>query len=226
MDRMHDHGPVYHETDLSNFVAEPWNALSSLIIALPAVYFLIKYRGQYKIHAFIIYFCAPLLIMNGLGSTLFHAFRAHVFFLIMDVLPVVILTLGISIFFLFKLLKKWYYVTGLVIILVGLRMLIFNIASGSDAINLSYLYTGMLIFIPGLLFVIKTKYSCIKSLLLSTLFFAVALFFRFYDQFPDQLMPMGTHWLWHIFTGIGAFFLGRYLINLKLQNNYTNALAY
>jgi len=98
MDRMHDHGPVYHETDLSNFVAEPWNALSSLIIALPAVYFLIKYRGQYKIHAFIIYFCAPLLIMNGLGSTLFHAFRAHVFFLIMDVLPVVILTLGISIF--------------------------------------------------------------------------------------------------------------------------------
>ena len=217
IDRLPDGGPIYHETDLSSFIAEPWNAVSSLVIALPALYFLIKYRGQYSKHPFVIYFCAPLLMTNGIGSTLFHAFRAHIFFLIMDVAPVAVLTLGLSIWFIYKLIPKWYYVTLIVLALFALRIFImfaFKL-KGSDAINVNYFFTGAIIFIPALLFVRKTKYCCLHLLILSTIMLAISLFFRYYDDFEDQFLPMGTHWLWHIFSGIGAFYLGMYLIGVK-----------
>jgi hypothetical protein len=215
MDRMADGGPVYHETDLSHFIAEPWNAFSSLVIALPAVYFLWKLKGNYKLYPFVVYFCAPLLIAGGIGSTLFHAFRAHTFFLVLDIAPIALLTMGLSVWFIYRLLPKWYYVAAIVVLLFLLRGVIFTYFEGSAAINIMYFYTGALIFIPGLLFVRKTNYCCIKLLLLSTLMFAISLFFRFYDDFPEQFMHMGTHWLWHVFSGIGALYLGLYLVGVR-----------
>jgi len=32
-------------------------------------------------------------------------------------------------------------------------------------------------------------------------------------------MPWGTHWLWHLSTALGAYFLGEYLI----KNAYSNS---
>lgn len=215
MNRMSDGGPIYHETDLSHFIAEPWNAFSSLIILLPAVYFLWKLRGKYKENGFLIYFCSPLLIAGGLGSTLFHAFRAHKFFLILDIAPIAVLTMGLSIWFIYRLIPKWYYVTIIVVALFLLRGVIFTYFKGSDAINIMYFYTGALIFIPGLLFVRKTKNCCLNLLLWSTFFLALSLFFRFYDDLDEQFLPMGTHWLWHVFSGAGALFLGYYLVGIK-----------
>ncbi|MBN2681758.1 MAG: hypothetical protein JXR58_04570 [Bacteroidales bacterium] len=215
MDRMSDGGPIYHETDLSHFIAEPWNAFSSLVIALPAIYFLWKLKGNYKLYSFVIYFCAPLLIAGGIGSTLFHAFRAHTFFLVLDIAPIAVLTMGLSVWFIYRLIPKWYYVAAIVVFLFLLRGIIFTYFEGSDAINIMYFYTGSLIFVPGLLFVRKTNYCCLNLLLLSTLMFGISLFFRFYDDFPEQFMHMGTHWLWHVFSGIGALFLGLYLVGVQ-----------
>lgn len=178
-DRLSDGGPIYHETDLSHFIAEPWNAVSSLIIALPAIYFLWKLRGQYSNYKFVIYFCAPLLILNGLGSTLFHAFRAHTFFLVLDVAPVAVLTLGLSIWFLYRLLKNWIGVSLVVVGLFALRIFILMFFKGSDAINVMYFFTGTIIFVPGLLVVIQSKYCCLNRLLLSILFLGISLFSGF-----------------------------------------------
>ena len=85
-----DGGPIYVETDLSHFIAETWNALSSLAILLPAVYWGFKLPGNIKKYYFI-YYCIPLLFLGGLGSMLFHAFRTSGWLLIMDVFPTVIL---------------------------------------------------------------------------------------------------------------------------------------
>lgn len=92
-----DHGPIYRETtDLSLFIVEPWNAWSSLTFLIPAFVFLWQLRGQYASYAFFVYFCSPMLILGGLGSTFFHAFRSSGWLLAMDVLPIVLLVLGIS----------------------------------------------------------------------------------------------------------------------------------
>ncbi|EMR01263.1 hypothetical protein [Cesiribacter andamanensis] len=94
-----DGGPVYAETDLSRPLVEPWNAVSSLAILLPAVYWALRLRGQYRQHPFLA-LCLPLLFLGGLGSTLYHAFRSHRLWLMLDITPTALLTLLLALFFL------------------------------------------------------------------------------------------------------------------------------
>ncbi len=69
---MTDGGPYYTETNPANFIVEPWNAISSLLYLLPAIYWATKIRKHIRENSFVA-FCVPLLILGGLGSTFFHA---------------------------------------------------------------------------------------------------------------------------------------------------------
>lgn len=205
-----DGGPVYAETDMSMLIPEPWNALSSLLILAPALWWAWRLRGEYRKYLFLS-FCMPLLFLGGLGSTLFHAFRASSFLLLMDVLPTALLTLSVMLFLWYKLLQKWYYLAGIVLIFIGLQVAVRFIASAHTSINISYFITGTLIFLPTLLLLIKTQWKHLAQIGGALLFFVLALAFREMDAWEEQFLPMGTHWLWHVSTGVGAFLLAEYL---------------
>lgn len=205
-----DGGPVYAETDLSMIIPEPWNALSSLLILAPALYWAWRLRGEYRKYAFLS-FCMPLLFLGGLGSTLFHAFRASSFLLLMDVLPTALLTLSVMLFLWYKLLGKWQYLAIILLVFVGLQVAVRYVASPHTAINLSYFITGTLIFLPVLLILIRTHWQHLLQIGGALFFFVLSLFFREIDAWEESLLPMGTHWLWHVSTGVGAFLLAEYL---------------
>lgn len=209
--RLADGGPWYHETDLDHFIVEPWNAWSSMTFLIPAILFLIKLRGEYKKHAFISFLAVPLLILGGMGSTLYHAFRSSQAFLLLDFLPIALLTLSVSIYFLWRITRKAWLVAAIVLATFGLRFLIWGRVEGHAAINISYFITGSMIFIPAIIFMVRTKFFALRTLLLSIASFALALYFRFADEMAEPLLPMGTHWLWHIFCAFGAWYLGLYL---------------
>ncbi len=106
-DQITDGGPWYAETHITDaIIVEPWNAFSSLAIAFPAFYFLWKIRKNPKQYGFLLA-AIPFLMLNGIGSTLFHGFRTSRFFLIMDFLPALIVTLMITVYFWSKVLPKW-----------------------------------------------------------------------------------------------------------------------
>lgn len=212
--RLSDGGPIYHETNLDNFFVEPWNAFSSLLIALPVIYFLIKFRGKYKNYPFVIYWCAPLLFIGGLGSALYHAFRISPFFLFMDVIPIVLLSLSVCLYFLIKVLPHWIYAAVILLITILLRGFIFSNWEGQTAINISYIITILIILIPAIIFLIKTKFYKYGLLILSLLMFIIAIFFRYADDWDNIFLIMGTHWLWHLFCSIGGIIFGIYLINI------------
>lgn len=209
-----DGGPIYAETDLSAFIAEPWNAISSLAILLPAVYWAFRLKGDFKTYSFI-YFCVPFLFFGGLGSTLFHAFRSSGWFLLMDVLPTAILTLSVSIYLWIKILPKWWFVFFTVVPLFTLRFVIYEHLPPPASINTSYFLTGTLIFVPLIIELIKTSYRGLFDISLSVLFLGLSLLFRERDFAMTQWLPMGSHFLWHLFSGVGAFFLAQYLYKLR-----------
>ncbi|HSG67295.1 MAG TPA: hypothetical protein VK994_01215, partial [Bacteroidales bacterium] len=85
--RLDDGGPIYAETGAGEgLLVEPWNALTSLLMLIPVIYWLIRLRNDMGSYRFMLYII-PLMALGGLGSALFHGFRASVFFLIMDVAP-------------------------------------------------------------------------------------------------------------------------------------------
>ena len=209
-----DGGPVYRETgDLSLWIVEPWNAYSSLTFLVPAFLFLWQLRGQYKKYAFLVYFCSPMLILGGLGSTFFHAFRTSPWLLAMDVLPIVLLTVGISIWMWLKVLPRKSYIWPILIVFVGLTLLFTRFLHGQDSISAGYFVRGVMLFLPCYLFLRQTDFRYARTFFAAVLFFILALVFRFADEKVGiGFMPWGTHWLWHVSTAIGGYFLGEYLI--------------
>lgn len=209
-----DGGPVYRETtDLSLFIVEPWNAYSSLTFLIPAFLFLWQLRGQYNRYPFLVYFCSPMLILGGLGSTFFHAFRTSGWLLAMDVLPIVLLTVGISIWMWMKVLPKKALVIPILVAFVGLTLLSGAFLQGQDQISAGYFVRGVMLFLPCFLYLRKTEFRHALMFFAAVGFFILALVFRFADEKTTiAFMPWGTHWLWHVSTAVGGYFLGEYLI--------------
>lgn len=207
-----DGGPVYAETDLSRFIVEPWNAASSLLIVVPAIYMIVKLWGRFRQFPFLSY-CIPLLILGGMGSTIFHAFRASPFFLVMDILPTFILTLSIGIYFWVKVLPQWWQMFFIVIPGIMINFLLFNldIFSSHTTINVSYGLRGIIVFLPALILLYQTKMAKSGFLIGAIALFILSLIFREWDAHTFSFLPMGTHFLWHAFSGLGAFFLAEYL---------------
>lgn len=209
-----DGGPVYAETDLSSFIVEPWNAVSSLAIVLPAVYWAFKLNFKYKRFPFIFY-AIPLLILGGVGSTLYHAFRNSIWLLVMDVAPTALLTFSIGVYFWIRVLPKWWHALLLILPATALRIGVFEVLSGELAVNISYLITGILIFLPVILNLIKQNFRYFTSIFISVMMLSASLVFRETDMRSKDLLPMGTHFLWHLLSGIGAFYLGKYLYQIR-----------
>jgi len=209
-----DQGPIYRETtDFSHVVVEPWNAYSSLTFLVAAGVLLWQLRGQFKAFPFIVFFCVPLLIFGGLGSTLFHAFRSSVWLLLMDVLPIVLLVLGVSIWMWLKVLTNKWYVLLVVIAFVGLTYLSRHFTKGQDLISLGYVIRGSMLLVPCYLYLRKSQFHLANRFVYATIFLVLALVFRFLDEKIElSWMPWGTHWLWHVSTAFGAYYLGKYLI--------------
>lgn len=213
---MPDHGPIYRETahHLSRFIVEPWNAFSSLTFLIPAFIFLWQLRGRYASFPFVVCFCVPLLIFGGLGSTLFHAFRSSTWLLLMDALPIVLLVVGISIWMWLKVLSNKWLVVPIVVVFVALTFLARLFLNGQDQISAGYAVRGTMLLLPCFLFQRKIRFRNTALVVSTTLFFALALLFRFMDEkIAFSWMPWGTHWLWHVSTAFGAYYLGKYLIS-------------
>jgi len=218
---LEDGGPVYAETNIYSFIVEPWNSISSLAIVIPAIYWAAKLKFNYKDYPFLFY-SIPLLILGGLGSTLYHAFRNSEWLLYMDVFPTAVLTLSVGIYFWNKILKNWWQTAFIIIPITIFRISLFELIKGELAVNLSYFITGTLIFLPILIYLIKHNFRYSYSIIMSCALLSIALYFREIDLYSQGFIPIGTHFIWHILSGIGAYYLGEYLYLLKKEELIQN----
>ncbi|MFM2377346.1 MAG: hypothetical protein RLZZ165_2443 [Bacteroidota bacterium] len=216
--RPEDGGPIYAETPLSlvqgQWMLEPWNALSSLLIAAPAIYFLIKLRGRYGSNLLLV-LCIPLLITGGLGSALFHGFRASRSLLMLDVMPTMLLFLAVSVFFWVKVFRNWWAAAGVMLIAFAFTWLIFSYFPNPLSVNLGYAVRGMVFFLPLVILLFRTRFQDGWLILGAVGAFSAALVFRLVDRDVASVLPMGSHFLWHGFTGFGGFLVAEYLLRMK-----------
>ncbi len=214
---VYDGGPVYAETDLNYIIAEPWNAITSLAIVAPAIYWAFKLRKHNTKDYGFMWYCIPLLILGGTGSTLFHGFRNSEFLLYLDVLPTAILTLSVAIYFWIKILPKWGYTVAIFVPAFWVRFQLAEMLPAHTAMNISYFITGTLIFLPIVIYLNRIHWFGRKWILISIFMLVLSLFFREIDTRGWFNFPMGTHFLWHIFSGVGAYYLAKFLYKLRTR---------
>lgn len=216
--KLPDHGHYYKETDLSHFIVEPWNAWSSLTFLIPAIYFIWQIKRSGKSHTFMFWFACPLLIIGGLGSTFYHAFRASFWLILADVLPILILVLAVSIRTWTKVLKPKWLVIPITLVFFLLSFGVMKFFEDQDSVTASYLIRGTMLLLPFILYLRKPQLKVRIYVLYTIIALGLALTFRYLDEkLIITWMPWGTHWLWHISTAIAAWFLGEFII----QNDRT-----
>lgn len=214
-------GPIYAETPStmaghSAFV-EPWNSISSLFIAIPGLLFLLRVKPGQQGRGFI-YFSSAMLLIGGIGSTLFHGLRVPGWLVIMDFLPIAIVSLAVALVFWQKVVKSWAMAVVILIALFGLRASLYwqqtNLGiTGQGLINISYFISGITIFLPCLIFLVRSRFYKSGILFTSIGLMLAALVFRTIDkEFSLSWLPQGTHFLWHVASGLGGWYMGLYVL--------------
>ena len=212
--RPNDFGPIYTETDLSRFPVEPWNTYSNIGFLIILIYWSWKTRLNFKISPIIVG-SLPLLLIGFIGGTIFHATRSHRVWLIMDFTPIFLIAIAISLHLWRRITGKLLYASLLVAISVtGIPAFLRFLALDKPLrIAMGYLGLALTVIIPAGWLAHRSKFLAIP-LLSSFLFLMIALTFRQLDKLA--LLPMGTHFLWHIFGSLGVHLIFLFLLREEI----------
>ena len=200
---------VYCERIGPGLLAEPLNALSniSFLLAAWAAWVLAKRTGTLSAGVRVL---IALAASVGIGSILWHTYPVSLT-LILDIVPILI----------FLIWYIWLYTRNV----IGMRSL-FAVASGAAfllgtflAIPYSDVLHGALVYTPGLIVALvlgvfhATERSVARFTLLAAAgVYLAALFFRTVDNEVCPVLPIGTHFLWHILIGLVTYLAMRSLI--------------
>ena len=211
---LRDGGQAYTETNLDRLIVEPWNFVTAILFFLLAVYWLKVVLKNLKAHRFL-FAMLILLVIGGIGGSIYHGFRYHRAFLMMDWMPIMLITFSASVYFFIKSWGKWWPPLILILAYFFIQGSIFR--SGipiQTAINISYASMAVIVLFPIVWYLIKTGFAGYHFVTFALASFALALFFRWTDKF--DWLPMGTHFLWHIFGLIAVHLMLRFVY---LSNN-------
>jgi hypothetical protein len=211
-----DGGPIYTETDLSKTIVEPWNAGSALLFIGIVAYWAWQLRGRLNQFTFLAW-CLPILLIGGIGGTIYHAFRIHMVWLVMDFMPILILCLASSIYlWRYALPKKlfWFVVPPFILLSFVSRFLLMRLGLPMPIIiNSGYALLALTIVVPVVLVLVRTNWRNGGWIASAFVAFVLAVGFRLVD--PEAWLPFGTHWLWHVFGAVSAHSMIGYLYAFK-----------
>jgi len=212
-----DLGPIYAETKMGRFPVEPWNTASNgVFLAL-----LLVFGKRTKLDRRRYPFLVPglfVLAVGFVGGTMYHATRSHNVWLFLDFLPILLLTGAASLYFWFAIISNRWVAVGLclALLLSGRLLRVYLELPKNLGITLSYFGAAVAILLPAALHAFGAGKKHRRYLLWAAGFFAVALLCRFLDNGPGlSPLPMGTHFLWHIFGGLSVGALLYYIAGVE-----------
>lgn len=206
---MNDYIDIYCERLIPGLWAEPLNALSNIafLVAAIAMWRLAQQRQNMSAGVWSLVILAASI---GIGSGLFHTF-ATTWANILDVLPIVCFQLCFIGLYSGQVIRMRYGYVGALLI----SFLLISRWSGefSDILNgsLSYAPAFLVLLGFGLYHYHQQKHEPF-GLLVASGVFLLSLSFRTLDQTVCPYLPIGTHFLWHLFNGVLLYLSARALI--------------
>ena len=208
-----DPGPIYAETQMGRFPVEPWNTVSNFIFLAIILYYVIRLRSELK-HYPVLVFSLLLLTVGFVGGSLYHSTRSHVLWFALDWVTILVLALIAGLYFWQQLFSNWTKTLRAVCLFLGLAKLI-ELAPGMPKdmkVSASYCILALSILLPALLHCLRVNRSDYFNLVCFLVAFAMAVFCRQMDMsVVNALLPLESHFLWHLFGGTSTFFLFHYI---------------
>lgn len=191
------------ETVAGRIPVEPFNTYSNLIFLLIVLYWSRKVYGKARRHPFLAA-AIPVIVISLIGGIMFHGTRSDPFWLYLDWVPIMLLSMAFVVYTIFKITPHYLHraliFSAVLLFSFGLRFLPMP---GGLRISLGYLITALTISIPLLVYLARTHWRFAGWVVAAFLTFGLAITFRSIDR-TQTVLPMGTHWLWHILGGVAV----------------------
>lgn len=212
-----DGGPIYSETNINATIVEPYNTLSTVLFLVMSVYWYGILNGSFLKFP---YLTSSLILLSigGVGGLIYHAFRYSSFFLFMDWLPIMILCMMTSMYFMFKVVNSWFWASCFLLLVFVVDRVCWEIipeSNGNLRANVNYAVLGIGLILPTLLILRKANYKDWYYVMFAILSFIIALCFRIVDHWG--ILSMGTHFLWHTFGAIAGNFMLLFIYRYNLS---------
>jgi hypothetical protein len=200
-------GPQYCETPATItgiFPVEPANAISSGVIVLfgIAALMLVVQRSPRAIE---LYAACALLMINGVGSILWHGLRTR-WSLTLDWVPAVVFVLLVAVIWARRVGPWWQVgVIGGALLLAPVAVQFLDLGSRWPLRfgTMVFVIVALALWLIARSFAVSRRAGLTgAAALLSAI---AALTFRSIDAAACESIGMGSHFLWHIFLSAGAF---------------------
>lgn len=230
-----DGGPRYKETPALEVltgpnppaVAEPFNAVTASFFVLIAVAWGGRVlRAGVDKHPFVASMM-PVLLAGGIGGTLYHAFRSRFAYFLLDVVPISLLGLAGGVYLAVRLWRRkgWLYLFASAGAYAAMNALFLFLLAPVPAlarfrtlaVNVSYASLAVVVIIPLVAILVRTRFRHGGLVVAALASFAVAWFCRLVDGSGLTDLPMGTHWLWHTFGAVTTALTVEYFFRLERE---------
>jgi len=200
---------LYCERTDPGLLAEPFNAVTNIAFLI-AAWLAWNLGWRLNVLSTGIRLLIVLLVSIGIGSALYHTFATN-WARLLDVFPIL----------LFQFCYLWIYarrIAGLNYRLtlgaaVAVSAAGYVMEQFRAVLNGSLMYAPAIVLLASLgLYHFRRKKHGRLLLLASTGVFAVALVFRTIDQAICPSLPVGTHFVWHLLTGVVLYLSLRALL--------------
>jgi hypothetical protein len=212
-----DPGPIYTETLLAShpdsWPIEPWNTWSNIIFVAIIIHTVLRTRLDYRRYPLVV-FSLPVLTIGFLGGTIYHATRSHALWLFLDFIPILVLTSAAAVSYWRALVGSTPKAVLCFLLVATSGRVLAGIIQTERAVTISLGYLAAALSIVTPLFFLVRKQSRDERMLLAGIIvtFASAVGFRMIDRptpgVPlEPILPMGTHFLWHLCGGLAVWLL-------------------
>ena len=189
----------YCERQLAGFWGEPVNTLTNLIfIALGLILAL-----KTKANRFCFYFSLQIIAI-GIASSIFHTF-ANNLGAFLDIASIIVF--GMTYIFAVNLcfLNVSYFLSFLIAMLLvpfSFAVSFLTMVSLGELNGSSWYISFVILFLIYAFLLRRICSDFSRVLLYSTAFFVLSIIFRSIDHAFCNIIPVGTHFIWHIMNGI------------------------
>ena len=206
-----------------SFWAEPFNAVTAFLFVLIVAGWAWRLRGRWRSRPFTVA-SLPVLLAGAVGGTLYHATRTQRAYFLLDVIPISVLGAAGAVFltvrlgFAYGMARVLAYAVGLVSFYMFVNAVLFRTIRADNpnlTVNLSYASLAVMLLLPLGAMLARTRFRHAGYVAGGLASFAVAWFCRLVDNTPWGDLPMGTHWLWHIFGAVTTQAVYEYFYRLE-----------
>jgi len=213
---MADYLDHYCERIAPGLWGEPFNLLSNLAFIIAGIVVwrvFLRQRNNISGQTWDIGLLAALLFAIGIGSGLWHLF-ANNWSLKADSIPILLFINIYLLSCLFRLFSLSYIAGFSIFAAYHVVNISIQSALPDDFLNGSVFYLPTWFFLLGItLFAWKLKLVGYNYYITALVIFTVSLTFRTVDQSICDIIPMGTHFIWHLLNAATLYLLMLGLIN-------------